>query len=292
MKIAAAACLLLAATSARAGRSVDWVRIPGGSFEMGTSTGSQWLDPYTGRMWLDKETVGERPVHRVTVKTFELGRTEVTFGQYAACVDAGACTPSACTDARYMGKDQPVVCVDWYQASAFAKWAGGRLPSEAEWEYAARGAGLKRDFPWGDEPATCDRAVMWLVDRTACGTGRPAPVCSKPSGNTPQGLCDMAGQVWEWTQDWYHENYEGAPSDGSAWETPVGFRRVARGGSFDNHFMLLRAAARASGDPSYKGCSTWWLQQFLSKLGWTEGERTSMSIGFRVARDVPATSSR
>ncbi len=284
-----AALLAAVAPASAAAPKVDWVRIPGGTFEMGSPAVTR-TDPRTGKIWRPVYTENERPVHAVTVKTFELARTPVTFKQYRACVKAGACAPSPCDDWRFLGDDQPVVCVDWYQAKAFSEWAGGRLPTEAEWEYAARGAGKVRDYPWGDEIATCAKAVMSDASGIACGRGSTWPVCSKPAGNTEQGLCDMSGLVWQWTQDWYHDTYEGAPTDGSAWETPAGFKRVARGGSYDNHFMVLRAASRGGGDPAYRGCTYWWLEPFLSSLGIPLPERTLRSVGFRPARTV--TSSR
>jgi formylglycine-generating enzyme required for sulfatase activity len=202
---------------------IQWVRIPGGTFTMGSN------DYYDAQP------------HRVTVKSFQLAKTLVTNKQYRACVDAGACTAPGSYSG---GDDHPVVNVDWNQAKAFSEWVGGRLPSEAEWEYAARSAGKDRKYPWGDEDATCKRAVI-----SGCGYNSTAPVCSKPAGNTMQGLCDMAGNAWEWVQDWYHNSYDGAPSDGSAWENPTGSYRVLRGGSWCYDAGFARSAYRDSNDP-------------------------------------------
>jgi formylglycine-generating enzyme required for sulfatase activity len=217
-----------AARSGKAG--IQWVRIPGGNFMMSSESGLSY----------------EEPVHRVTVKSFRMAKTEVTNKQYRACVEAGACTPPGPDCGYYsFADDQPVVCVDWKQAGAFAAWVGGRLPTEAEWEYAARSAGKNWKYPWGNEDAACGKAVM----NKGCGRNATWPVCSKTAGNTRQGLCDMAGNVWEWTQDGYHDSYDGAPANGGAWESPAGSYRVLRGGSWRNDAADLRASSRGRGDP-------------------------------------------
>ncbi len=123
-----------------------------------------------------------------------------------------------------------------------------RLPSEAEWEYAARSGGRDWKYPWGDETATCARAVM-DDGGYGCGRGSTWPICGKPSGNTTHGLCDMAGNVWEWVQDWYHDSYNGAPTDGSALESPTVSKRVIRGGSWNRDAGGVRAANRNGVDP-------------------------------------------
>jgi len=199
----------------------------------------------------------EMPVHIVMVPTFEMGKTQVTVDQYRACVDAGACTAPSTSEWCNWGQSDrgkhPINCVDWHQAQAYAKWAGGRLPSEAEWEYAARSGGRDWKYPWGNENATCERAVMDDGSGNGCGRGNTTwPVCSKPKGNTTHGLCDMAGNVWEWVQDWYHDSYKGAPTDGSAWEKPTGSSRVDRGGSWGNGAGSVRAAIRNHASPGYR----------------------------------------
>ena len=219
---------------------IEWVRIPGGSFNMGSEDGDS----------------DEMPVHIVMVPTFEMGNTQVTVDQYRACVDAGACTAPSTSEWCNWGQSDrgkhPINCVDWNQAQAFATWAGGRLPSEAEWEYAARSGGGDCKYPWGDEDATCERAVMNDGSGYGCGRDSTWPVCSKLKGNTTHGLCDMAGNVWEWVQDWYHDSYNGAPTDGLAWESPTGSDRVYRGGSWLSYARYVRAADRDNADPRYR----------------------------------------
>jgi iron(II)-dependent oxidoreductase len=214
-----------------------WIAIPGGTFTMGSDAQIAELD--------------EMPVHPVAVAAFDMNKTEVTVAQYRACVEDGGCSVPAHIDDEYCnyedpdGDLHPVGCVDWQQAVEFCQWAGGRLPSEAEWEYAARSAGRDITYPWGDDAATCERAVMLDADdQNGCGAGWSLPVCSRPAGNTDQGLCDMAGNFWEWVQDYYHENYAGAPTDGSAWEWPATEHRVGRGGAFYNSALRLRASNR------------------------------------------------
>jgi iron(II)-dependent oxidoreductase len=197
----------------------------------------------------------ELPRHPVNVPRFEMLRTEVTVRQYGECVTAGSCTaPGTGTDSNWyepVYKDHPVNYVTWQQANDFCAWAGGRLPSEAEWEYAARSRELDRTYPWGNDVATCTYAVMddggW-----GCGTHRTWAVCLKPAGNTAQGLCDMAGNTWEWVQDWYHSDYTGAPDDGSAWEVPSGTDRVVRGGSSYVTGGFLRVAYRTGYNPAFR----------------------------------------
>jgi formylglycine-generating enzyme required for sulfatase activity len=218
-------------------------------------------------MGADDVGPGARPRHQVTIKTFQMTKTLVTFGQYKKCVAAGACRAAHVSDgacnvwngvdwvlgnlpASFQGDDLPAVCVNWDEAQAFAEWAGGRLPTEAEWEYAARSGGRDQKYPWGDEAPSCDLTVF-SSDGTACGKNSTWPVCSKPKGNTKQGLCDMdSGDVWELVQDWYHDSYNGAPTDGSAWLSPPGPFRVLRGGSrLISLADYLRATYRSQGIP-------------------------------------------
>jgi len=219
---------------------IDWVRLAGGEYQMGSEDGDS----------------NERPVHPVQVAAFELARTEVTVAQYRACVEAGTCTTEGLTahGSCNWGKPgrgcHPVNCLDWDQARAFAAWVDGRLPSEAEWEYAARSGGRDQAYPWGDEAATCERAVM-SDGGNGCGEGRTWDVCSKPEGNSEQGLCDLAGNVWEWVEDVYQSSYDGAPADAKAW-VESGGSRVIRGGSWYGGAGGLRAARRSGGDPQLR----------------------------------------
>ena len=255
---------------------VTWVRIPGGAFDMGSPRYDKGRQPPRRRpgtfmafdAYANSTSDSERPVHRVRVPTFWIARSEVTVEQYRRCVHAGRCrapdTGTNCNWGKPGRNDHPVNCVDWNQARGFAAWAGGRLPSEAEWEYAARGGGGDSKFPWGDDAATCRRAVL---DDGGQGCGRKStwPVCSKSLGNTRQGLCDMTGNVFEWVQDFYHYSYSGAPVDGSAWERPSGDARVCRGGAWSRGAFPATVSYRDRHQPDYR----------------------HDAVGFRIARSHP-----
>jgi formylglycine-generating enzyme required for sulfatase activity len=235
------------------GGVLDWIAISGGDYLMGCPD--------------DECSTAEHPEHEVELTSFEMLRTEVTLAQYTTCVEMGACTepmPDTYTPddlaewEPYItwGKegqdDHPINAVNWYQAVDFCTWVGGRLPSEAEWEYAARSLGQDNTYPWGEEDPTCDYAIMWedISQEYACDAGTTWPVCSKPAGNTAQGLCDMAGSVSEWIQDCYHDNYEEAPTDGGAWTDDClsDVTSVVRGESFTTYQpVFLRTTARNYG---------------------------------------------
>lgn len=178
--------------------------------------------------------------------------TETTVGQYKACVDAGTCSEPAVVQpasyASYPGlTDHPVTYLTWFQAQEFCTWRGSGfdLPSEAQWEMAARGdcekngstaasatcAAAMRTFPWGEAAISCTYAVM-SSGGAGCGGGTSMAVGSKPAGDSPYGLHDMSGNVWEWTRDWYSATYYGASPATDPVNTTAATDRVDRGGSF------------------------------------------------------------
>ncbi len=145
----------------------------------------------------------ELPYHRVWLDSYYVDVSEVTVAMYRQCVEAGGCTapePGGGCNWGEEGRDlHPANCTDWFQAKAYCAWAGKQLPTEAQWEKAARGVD-GRIWPWGNDTPTCERCVMG-EGGAGCGTGGTLPVCSKPAGRTPYGACDMSGNVMEWVED-------------------------------------------------------------------------------------------
>lgn len=197
-----------------------WTAFCGGTFDMGAPDGAGDDD--------------EHPRREVRVSPFQIMVSEVTEAAHDRCVAEGACAdpelqPDVSSFCLDRAPESPRGCLDWNAAETFCAWAGARLPSEAEWEYAARSGGLDRKYPWGDAPPTCALAMVGYVG-SPCDDDGPAEVCTHPDGNTPEGLCDMAGNIYEWVADWYHRTYDGAPDRSVAWVDPPGEHRVLRGG--------------------------------------------------------------
>jgi formylglycine-generating enzyme required for sulfatase activity len=186
----------------------------------------------------------EKPYHQVTLPAFAIDTTEVTGAEYAACVAAGPC-PTANTSQQ----DGPAVLVTWAGADAYCRWAGNRLPNEAEWEKAARGTD-GRVYPWGNDAPDCTRAQT-----AACG-GTPGPVGAHPAGASPSGAQDMAGNVWEWVADWYQSDYYGQSPADSPPGPATGVNRVKRGGATAFTDPPPRVSLRVSTPPNAADSTT------------------------------------
>jgi formylglycine-generating enzyme required for sulfatase activity len=188
------------------------------------------------------------PVQTVTVERFAILRHEATAAQYAACLTDGACTPRPdgvgdCYDVTDPANAAlPANCIDYAQATALCTWMGGRLPSESEWEFAARSRENTATYVWGDDTPDCTRANtagLSAPDDWSCDNAGLWPVCSRPAGNSPLGLCDVAGNAFEWTADWYAPNYTAHPTDGSPYLVEGPFRTMRGGGVGSAESLVL-----------------------------------------------------
>jgi formylglycine-generating enzyme required for sulfatase activity len=222
-----------------------WVTIPEGEFQMGSESGDS----------------NEQHVHTVFLDEYRIGKYEVTNKQYNQCLRAAKCTGSVVPDKL----DDPVVNVNWHAAKTYCEWVDGRLPTEAEWEKAASWNAetkTKSVYPWGDHIDCSFANYVGRDNESASCVGDTAPVGSYQSGKSPYGLYDMAGNVWEWVNDWYDENYyQYSPSSNPSGPESAQFREV-RGGSWGDYAYTVRSAYRRAADPLY----------------------SSFGVGFRCAR--------
>ncbi len=198
--------------------AADMVDVPAGSFIVGCNAAVSEAC-FGGQ--------NELPAGTESLGAFRIDRTEVTAGAYDVCVSEGACTAPSCTSAS---SAHPVVCVDWYQATAFCAWRGARLPTELEWEKAARGTN-GQIWPTGNTAPTCAQANIEGCD------GAAWPAGSQPGAASPYGALDMAGNVLEWTDSWYAAAQQ---------------YRVFRGGNWGNGALDARASVRRGFEPSYR----------------------------------------
>jgi len=208
------------------------VLVPAGEFPMGSDEGDD----------------DEQPVHRVVLDHFYLDTFEVTNGRFAKFVAAIQSEPPwgfADQETPVLQAEQPVRWVNWLEAWGYCLWAGKRLPTEAEWEKAARGTD-GRTYPWGNDPPTAAHAVFGLKEGDETG----ASLGPRDQGRSPYGVHDLAGNLYEWVSDWYDEDAYAQPPRRNPRGPGAGTVKVQRGGSYINQPYRLRAAFRTKGDPT------------------------------------------
>jgi formylglycine-generating enzyme required for sulfatase activity len=210
----------------------------------------------------------EGPDRRVWLSAFQIDRVEVTVAAYRACAQAGGCSPEPLlvADARFLAPELPITSVTWEEAQRYCAWRGARLPTEAEWERAARGRG-GRIFPWGNDPRTNasnhgrlvrigelgPRPYTMAQPDPSDGFALTAPVGSYAQGASEEGVLDLAGNAMEWTADWAPAA-DGVTAPGSvnprgpAW----GVARIARGGSWRSPLLFQRTTAREALPPTLR----------------------------------------
>jgi formylglycine-generating enzyme required for sulfatase activity len=242
---------LLAALSTAA--EPGMVRVPAGEYLRGRSHAL----PDDGLKWYPTIMKDDRPVRKIHIDEFWLDEREVSNEEYATFVQAtghraphhwpkGLMPPAIAKI--------PVVNVSWDDATAFAKWAGKRLPTEAEWERACRGHAEGKKYPWGDDKPTAESARFNTVS---------GPVAACGYAKNDFGLCDVAGNVWEWVADWYEKDYYATPVEANPRGPESGMYRVLRGGSWADEAKYLTCAHRS----------------------WARPKERSPNIGFRCAKD-------
>jgi len=254
---------LLAKTQAPTEASSEWVLVPAGEFVMGADAPAASDPGGAGQGQSEKEVrlpgpmpdPDEAPKHTVYLDAFYIGKYEVTNKQYHSFVKTtGHRLPENCCEARYNiwrgdmpvegTANLPVINVGWEDAAAYCKWTGGRLPTEAEWEKAARGTD-GRTYPWGNEPVSGNRA-NYAFDPVPIwdGIATLANVDQYEFGKSPYGAYEMAGNVWEWVQDWYDPDYYKNSPPKNPTGPATGQAKVIRGGSWRNNAETLRSSNR------------------------------------------------
>ena len=225
-------------------------QIPAGYFQMGCETGRD----------------EERPAHRVWLNAFEMAALQVRNRDYAVFLEAsGTPPPRHWNDPPFDSPDQPVVAVSWLEAVAYCEWLSQvssrryRLPTEAEWERAARGGEEGRLYPWGDEPPDARPEY-----RRRWGGRVEAPLPAGQEEPNPFGLFDVSENVHEWCADWFDKDYYRRSPERNPAGPAFGERRASRGGSWRHHIKVSRCAARSSIPPEFQYAD----------------------YGFRVARDA------
>ena len=224
------------------------VLIPSGEFTMGS----------------DKGDDDEQPVHRVFLDSYYIDKFEVTNGRFAKFVEAIQSEPPwgfGDRETPVVQADQPVRWVNWMEAIGYCLWVGKRLPTEAEWEKAARGTD-GRIYPWGNDLPTPAQAVFGLNE----GAETVSPIGHREKGQSPYGVQDLAGNLYEWTIDWYDEEYYKKIPAINPHGPAEGTTKVQRGGSYTNTPYRLRSTFRTKGDPA----------------------EHEPNVGFRCAQDVPS----
>jgi len=212
------------------------IYIPAGEFMMGNGN----------------DQSADNPQHHIYLYPYWMDKLEVTNAMYAKCLEAGACTHPALYDSYFRNwvyRDYPVVYVNWYQADQYCRWAGRTLPTEAQWEKAARGTDGRR-YPWGNQPPN-----PRLVNFNMSLIGEPVPVFRYPLGASPYGVLNMAGNVREWIADWYDENYyQSSPYANPAGPT-TGTQRSLRSGSYAEDQQQISVYTRFKHLPDSAGLS-------------------------------------